>query len=69
MGHSNRGRTKYSKLLAQTAWGVYSEPVGGKLHGTCSAATKEEAQAVFDWHNERNPEWAIHGYLREVSNA
>ena len=64
MSYDNRGRRSYKKLMQETVWGVFDED--GNLQGTCKAAGREAAYAVFQWHNQRNPKWAIHGELREV---
>ena len=44
-------------------WGVYSDDY---LVATCRAWSGIEAQAVFQAHNERNPQFAIHGVIRQL---
>lgn len=66
MGNQHRGRRSYKGLMGEKVWGLYSEPEGGTLIGTCKARSREMAQDVFKEHNRRNPQFAMHGHLREV---
>ncbi len=45
-------------------WGAFER---GRLTGTIRAPNDAAAQQLFRIHNERHPEFAIHGLIRRVS--
>ncbi len=58
-----RNRRSYGGLMQQPVWGAFE---GDKLNGTVRAASRTDAHRVFRRHNERWPEFAIHGLIRMI---
>lgn len=57
-------RRSYGGLMHMPVWGAYQ---GDKLTGTIRAPNDTAAQQLFRIHNERWPQFAIHGQIKRVN--